>query len=134
MCVFELLVCTAAADHIGTAKKSNNLLPCHARFEPRHIFSPIVQAEKRETAERATNSVFTGGSVYQKQWQVGKVIFRLTRAGNCESFSHFVVAASRLKAAQSASTYPKESHENPSNLRRSLNLYGSAARRSNSQA
>jgi hypothetical protein len=34
----------------------------------RDIFSPVVQAEKRETTERARNSVFTGGSVYQKQW------------------------------------------------------------------
>jgi hypothetical protein len=39
MRVFKLLVRTAAADRIGTAKDSHNLLPRHSGFEIRHLLA-----------------------------------------------------------------------------------------------
>ena len=51
MRVFELLVRAIAANCVGTTKNSNNLLPRHAGFEPRHLLAGCAGGEKRDNRE-----------------------------------------------------------------------------------
>jgi hypothetical protein len=51
MRVFELLVRAAAADCVGTAKNSDNLLPRHTRFEAGHLLAGCAGGEKRDNRE-----------------------------------------------------------------------------------
>jgi hypothetical protein len=46
--VLELLVRAVAPDGVGTAKNSDNLLPRHAGFEPRHLLAGCARREKRD--------------------------------------------------------------------------------------
>jgi len=51
MRVFELLVRATAADGVGMAKHSDNLLPRHARFEAGHLLAGRTRREKSDNQE-----------------------------------------------------------------------------------
>jgi len=51
MRVFELLVRATAADGVGMAKHSDNLLPRRARFEAGHLLAGRTCREKSDNQE-----------------------------------------------------------------------------------